>query len=154
MYSSVQFVEHANKYSSASVSSESVAEIKQVAQSSLTSATIENELRGLNFATLVSAGGMDFSERYLSNYMEREEIERCVERWLERRGELVEHNPRGFPDFWVKLVVMSTVTKLKIRHFERMLFSPGVINSMLRGYMETKEGRLSGFTLVIAIPER
>lgn len=62
-------MEHANKYSSASVSSESVAEIKQVAQSSLTSATIENELRGLNFATLVSAGGMDFSERYLSNYM-------------------------------------------------------------------------------------
>jgi len=34
-----------------------------------------------------------------------------------------------------------------------MLMSPVIVNGLLRGYLEINEGRLSGFTLVIAIPE-
>ncbi|NMG50879.1 hypothetical protein GO613_22560 [Azoarcus communis] len=154
MYSSVQFVEHANKYSSASVSNESVAEIKQVALSSPTSSANVREFLGRQLSALIDPRATDLQERYLSGRMDQREIESCVERWLERRGELVESNPRGFPDFLVRSDDDAHGYEVKyLRQFDRMLVSPSVVTSMLRGYMETKEGRLSGFTLVIAISE-
>jgi hypothetical protein len=154
MYSSVQFVEHANKYSSASVSIESVAEIKQVALSSPTSSANVRKFIGRHLSTLIDAQAIDLQERYLSGRMNQREIDSGVERWLERRGELVESNPRGFPDFLVRSDDDVHGYEVKyIRQFDRMFVPPSVVTSMLRGYLETKEGRLSGFTLVIAISE-
>lgn len=154
MYSSVQFVEHANKYSSATVSKESVAEIKQVALSSPTSSVNVREFLGRPLPSFMAPRGADLPEHFLSGRMDPRIIEGSVERWLERRGELVEPNPRGFPDFLVRSDDDVHGYEVKyLRQFDRMLISPGVVNGMLRGYMETKEGRLSGFTLVIVIPE-
>lgn len=154
MYSSVQFVEHANKYSSASVSNESVAEIKQVALSSPTTSVNVREFLGRSLPSLIAPRASDLPEHFLSGRIDPRIIESRVERWLERRGELVESNPRGFPDFLVRCDDDAHGYEVKyLRQFDRMLISPIVVNSLLRGYMETKEGRLSGFTLILAIPD-
>lgn len=158
MYSSVQFVEHANKYSTASVSNESVAEIKQVALSGPTSTAgmpirqyMMNHILSRDDSTTTSFGRSYMSDRIAQNAV----IEQCVARWLSRRGDTVETNPRGFPDLLVLDGEDTYGYDIKyIRHFDhRMILSPAIVNSLLRGYLETKEGRLSGFTLVIAIPE-
>lgn len=153
MYSSVQFVEHANKYSSGSVSNESVAEIKQVALSSPSSGNFRETI-GRYAAQFVETRMAELHENYPSERKDAREIENCVARWLGRHGEIVESNRRGFPAFLVRTDDDVHGYDVKyLRQFDRMLVSPAVVNSMLRGYMETKEGRLSGFTLVIAIEE-
>lgn len=153
MYSSVQFVEHANKYSTASVSNESVAEIKQVALFTPEDSRNVREFLGQSRQFPSSAAG-DLSSRFLSYRIDIRLIEQCVEDWLSRRGELVEANHRGFPDFLVRTDEDVHGYDVKyLRSFERMLMSPNVVNGLLRGYLEINEGRLSGFTLVIAIPE-
>lgn len=154
MYSSVQFVEHANKYSSASVSTESVAEIKHVTLSS--PATLPNVRHFIDWAlpSSIAPRSPDLSEYFFSDRMDARIVESCVEHWLERRGELVEANPRGFPDFLVRSGDDAHGYEVKsLRRFDQMLVSTTVVNSLLRGYMEIREGRLSGFTLVIIIPE-
>lgn len=153
MYSSVQFVEHANKYSTASVSNESVAEIKQVALFTPENSRNVREFQGQSRQFSTSSAG-DLASRFLSDRIDTRLIEQCVEVWLSRRGELVEANHRGFPDFLVRSDEEVHGYEVKyLRSFDRMLMSPIVVNGLLRGYLEINEGRLSGFTLVIAIPE-
>lgn len=153
MYSSVQFVEHANKYSTASVSNESVAEIKQVALFTPESSRNVREFLGQSRQFSTSNAG-DLASRFISDHIDTRLIEQCVEVWLSRRGELVEANHRGFPDFLVRTDEEVHGYEVKyLRSFDRMLMSPVVVNGLLRGYLEINEGRLSGFTLVIAIPE-
>lgn len=153
MYSSVQFVEHANKYSSASVSSESVAEIKQVALFNPDTLTNIRQFIGQSRQFPMAAS----REEPLRFQLERTDVravEQCVEVWLSRRGEFVESNQRGFPDFLVRSDEEVHGYEVKyLRSFDRMLMSPVVVNGLLRGYLEINEGRLSAFTLVIAIPE-
>lgn len=153
MYSSVQFVEHANKYSTASVSNESVAEIKQVALFTPENSRNAHEFldQSRQFST-TSAG--DLASRFINERIDTRLIEQCVEVWLSRRGELVEANHRTFPDFLVRTDEEIHGYEVKyLRSFYRMLMSPVLVNALLRGYLEINEGRLSGFTLVIAIPE-
>ncbi len=153
MYSSVQFVEHANKYSTASVSNESMAEIKQVALfNPETLANIREFLdQPRQYPAVVSR---DTASRFLFGQNDMRAVEQSVETWLSRRGELVEANHRGFPDFLVRSDEEVHGYEIKyLRSFDRMLMSPAVINALLRGYLEINEERLSAFTLVIAIPE-
>lgn len=153
MYSSVQFVEHANKYSTASVSNESVAEIKQVALFSPESSRNVREFLAQSRQFSTSNSG-NFASLFLGDRMDIRAIEQCVEVWLSRRGEFAEANHRGFPDFLVRTNEEVYGYEVKyLRNFDRMLMSPAVVNGLLRGYLEINEGRLSGFTLVIAIPE-
>lgn len=153
MYSSVQFVEHANKYSTASVSNESVAEIKQVALFSPENSRNVREFLGQS-RQFHTSNSNELTSQFLSDRMDMRVIEQCVEVWLSRRGEFVEVNHRGFPDFLVRTdeEVHGYDVKL-LRNFDRMLMSPTVVNGLLRGYLEINEGRISRFTLVIAIPE-
>lgn len=153
MYSSVQFVEHANKYSTASVSNESVAEIKQVALFSPESSVNVREYLGQS-RQFITSDPTDYAHRFPFGRMDPHVVEQCVERWLLRREEIVEANHRGFPDFLVRTDEEVHGYEVKyLRQFDRMLMSPVIINSLLRGYLEINEGRLSRFTLVIAIPE-
>lgn len=94
MYSSVQFVEHANKYSKAKVSTESVAEIEQVAQFDAdhsypkkytteidsTVKTLFRHERSRNKFNLIHEADMVFL-------------------WLSRIIENISQNPNGNPDF-------------------------------------------------------
>lgn len=153
MYSSVQFVEHANKYSTAKVSKESVEEIQQVAQAtSVPYIRLRDLLHAqapLNYASVE-----DLASPWLSERPDPREGEMAVAQWLSRSGKHVELNAKGFPDFVVRSGEHTHGYEVKyVRHFDRMIISPAVVNSLLRGYMETREGRLSEFTLVILIPE-
>lgn len=153
MYSSVQFVEHANKYSAASVSNESVAEIKQVALFSPENTESVHEYLGLS-RQFVTSDTADFTQRFISDRIDPRIIEQYVGRWLSRREDIVEINHRGFPDFLVRAGEDVHGYDVKyLRQFDRMLVSPIVINGLLRGYLEINEGRLSAFTLVIVIPD-
>jgi hypothetical protein len=155
MYSSVQFVEHANKYVSASVSTESVAEIEHVTLSNRATSgyTLESSWPPSSF---IAPEEHDLSELFLRDHIINiSSAESCVERWLECRGGLVEANHRGFPDFVVRSGDNVHGYEVKqIRQFDRMFFSQGVINSLLLGHLETLEGRLSDFTQIIIITER
>lgn len=154
MYSSDQFVEHANKYSSAKVSTESVEEIKQVAFSNYGLINGEQEYFDSARQNYIVQRGARMPNRFDEWRMDPRLVENCVERWLQRRGEHFEVNNRGFPDFLVQENnEVHGYEVRQMRQVERVLFSPSVVNNLLRGYMETREGRLSRFTLVISVPE-
>ena len=148
MYSSVQFVEHANKYAAARVSSESVAEIQQVLSSPA------HRLKSTDRALSATALMHDFGHREFLQPINMRKIEEAVAAWLrETQGE-VQVNRREFPDFLVRQGEDIHGYEIKfLRHFARMLFSPVVVNGILRGYLETKEGRLSELTMIIVIRE-
>lgn len=153
MYSSVQFVKHANEYSTVKVSDESVAEIRQVARTSHESVANVREYLNQPFQ-FDSTSPAEFAQRFSANRQDMMFLERGIERWLSRLGDTVEANTRGFPDLLVRNGEDAYGYEIKyLRNFDRMLVSPSVINSILRGYMEKKEGRLTGFTLIMAISE-
>lgn len=154
MYSSVQFVEHANKYASATVSSEAVDELKQVA---LAPPPRFEESRELSSMQLLAPRGARVTSEYM--YMDRPDpryVEEAVGAWLAQRHEDFHRNSHGFPDFIALERGGPHGFEVKFaRNFaDRMLVSPAVINSLLRGYLETREGRLSEFTLIVVIPDQ
>jgi len=156
MNSAAQFVEQANKYSAASVSTESVAEIQQVALFSQRSTDdlLEHMLHSTHFS---DRSRNNTPERYFSERIDPRSIEECVGDWLGRHEERIKINVRGFPDFLVyKNDDVHGYEVKYLRQSDRMFippFPPSIINGILRGYMETKEGRIAEFTLVIVISE-
>lgn len=153
IYSSVQFVEHANKYTTAAVSSASVAELQQVALSPTfrysTGRSFASEAAQFDSRSIRHSESMQFIDR-----PDPRSVEKAVGLWLSRTKESVEHNARGFPDFLAHFDNDVEGFEVKyLRDFDRLILSPNVINGLLRGYMEVKEGRLSAFTMVIVIPE-
>lgn len=153
MYSSVQFVEHANKYTAATVSSAAVDELKQVSIAHRT--TFEDrESMNLQMESLVrmsrSIGEYRYSER-----PDPRLLEDAVADWLLQRHENIRRNFQSFPDFVTSDCGDVHGFEVKfVRSFgERMVVSPSVVNSLLRGYLEKCEGRLSEFTLIAVIPD-
>ncbi|TCT10950.1 PIN-like domain-containing protein [Paralcaligenes ureilyticus] len=152
MYSSVQFVEHANKYYSANVSQESVAEIEQVTLSDPTpwAEFYAGQLSRLSFPH--AAGPSEHDP--LADLVDRRAIDHAVKRWLEHGGEFVESNPHGFPDFLISSDDdVHGYEVAYLRQIDRKVSFPAVANRLLRGYIEIQEGRLSNFTLIIVITE-
>ncbi|TWG40983.1 hypothetical protein ATF69_0272 [Acidovorax delafieldii] len=151
MYSSVQFVEHANKYSAATVSSQSVAELKQVALAPRMEAGRDYQL----IESATASRLMSPSDPYL--YMDRPDlrhIERLVAEWLQSIHDDVRPNQHGFPDFIaIEGEDVHGFEVKYVRNFDRMVTSPSIVNSLLRGYMETREGRLSEFTAILVVSE-
>ena len=145
MYSSSRFLEHAKRYLSAPVSTESVAEIEHVALSGLDQSTDRR-----SYLALSSFSDLEHRAR---PYLQMNTIETSVERWLNSNGQLAERNRRGFPDFVARDSDGLHGYEVKfLRTFRQMLVSPITVNALLRGYLEVREGRLSRFTLIIAIP--
>lgn len=149
MYSSVQFVEHANKYSAATISTESVAEIKQVTLFHPTQSADSDTHKFYS-----SLGPADLSrEALLPHVLKRNEIddpEKYVKDWLLRSIEFIETNHWGFPDFLAKDngKIHGYEVKALVNH-NSALTSPGIERALSHGYQEIKEGNISGFTLII-----
>ena len=78
-------------------------------------------------------------------------IERAVLGWLsEIHGEIIANE--RFPDFIAMNEDGLLGYEVKVlRSFERMLFTSPIVKSMLRGYLEVKEGNLSKFTMIVVI---
>lgn len=153
MYSSVQFVEHANKYSTATVSSQSVAELKQVALAPQPRTEVVRDYQSIEPANLSRSVGLTSQYLYLDRPDQRY-LEEVIASWLQKTKTEVRVNPHGFPDLIAIDGEDAQGFDVKfVRTFERMLVSPAVVNSLLRGYLETREGRLSEFTTILVIPE-
>lgn len=153
MYSSVQFVEHANKYTTATVSNEAVDELKQVALAPQPRFTESRDFTSLLASPRSARGSSEFM------YIDRPDpryVEEAVGAWLSQRHQNFHPNSHGFPDFIALDRGGPHGFEVKfVRNFaDRMLGSPSVVNSLLRGYMETREGRLSEFTLIVVIPDQ
>ena len=135
------------------MSTEAVAELKQVIHAS----------PGVAVATgstaRIAAGTELFHSQELGSevayeWQDPQAIESAVYDWLRNTRGNAELNTRGFPDFLVREDDDTHGYEVKfLRHFDRMLLPPGVVNAMLRGYLETKEGRLASFTLVVVVRE-
>ncbi|NMM07418.1 PIN domain-containing protein [Polaromonas sp.] len=153
IYSSVQFMEHANKYTTVAVSSESVAELQQVALSP----TIRYPTTRSFIAEAAPFEARSIRLNESTQFIDRPDlrgIERSVGLWLSQTNERVEYNLRGFPDFLVNSDNDIEGFEVKyLRDFDRLILSSYIVNGLLRGYMEMKEGRLSAFTMVIVMPE-
>jgi hypothetical protein len=154
MYSSVQFIEHANKYTAARVSNQAVKELQQIVVSPITTSVHRDLLIRYNIESHESRPRVIREDLATYERIDHRQIEASVETWLARQFGDVRANTRGFPDFVVYDGQDAHGFEIKYaRDFERMLLSPSVINGILRGYFETKEGRLSLFTMVIVIGE-
>ncbi|VVN16715.1 hypothetical protein PS662_04136 [Pseudomonas fluorescens] len=94
MYSSVQFVEHANKYSKAKVSTESVAEIEQVAQFDADHAypkAYNNDMEN-SLTTL-------YRHEHFRKEIDITHQENMLFHWLSRTVQNLLPNPTGSPEF-------------------------------------------------------
>jgi hypothetical protein len=96
MYSSVQFVEHANKYSKAKVSTESVAEIEQVAQSHIDHFFPQHHYNKLGEAMAVEL------TRSLESKSNRKLENEAMYFWLSTMVPGVFRNLNGHPEYLVK----------------------------------------------------
>lgn len=145
MYSSVQFLANAESFTQADVSEESVTELEEVVRLGPTEMPARRE--ETNALT-----PRDSDYRRL-NVLDFVRVERAVLKWLTRRFDIVS-TTRGFPDFIVETAQGLHGYEVKYtRNFSRLLFSPSVVNAMLRGYVEVSEGRLSSITIIMAVDE-
>lgn len=147
MYSSAQFLELSGKYLQAKVSPKSVLDMKDATESRGPLGQLQDSmLKTINF-------DIPFHDKH-DGFLASSDSENHIIAWLSAKYQSpIIANHRGFPDFVVENGEQILGYEVKfLRKFDRMLFSPQVINSLLRGYMEVSEGRLSSFNLVIVIP--
>lgn len=154
MYSSVQFVEHANKYTAAQVSTQAVQELQQVLVAPTGSSIPYEFVSRYNFDSQDARAHVMRDDYAAYERVDFGQIEAGVANWLASKYGDVRLNARGFPDFVAYDGQDAHGFEVKyVRDFDRMLLSPSIVNGILRGYFETKEGRLSLFTMVIVIGE-
>jgi hypothetical protein len=155
MYSSVQFVEHANKYSSAQVSVESVAEIQNVTSTETLIPTTRHEKLIENSELL----RFDYSENirrypYGTRQLDLRFNELSVGNWLQSLGYDATYNENDFPDILIRKSQGIHGYEVKsTKNLRKFLFSASAINALMQGYIEKNERRLNAFSLVIVIPE-
>lgn len=150
MYSAKSFANFAGRYTSATVSEKSLVDIDTIAST--------------NFTRL--AGGQEASSAFLARRYGRPEmgsnralsleVEQIVFQWLLSQGfRVVEPESRfGFPDFTLEAAGDLPPHGVEVKFSSRpdQMFNPRLVDeSMMRGYIEVEEGRLSDITLVFVI---
>lgn len=151
MYSSVQFLEHAKTYTKTKISDTSLAELQDVVrQNALYKLVDRGDSNYVRRNALLDY--VNLTPRSIERFDMRP-IEASVLRWLENTfGEVV--CSKGFPDFLISSPDGLHGFEVKfVRHFEKFAFPPALVNSMLRGYVEVNESRLTSLTLVVVIEE-
>ncbi|WP_429956057.1 PIN-like domain-containing protein [Gluconobacter japonicus] len=140
MYSSVQFLENAKQFIKANVSDESLSELKEVNNS-----RDRNNYYSFWVNKISDGKNSKISSRNFIEYLS------SIEEWLSRRYGDVQVS-RSFPKFVVPGEIGPHGYDVKIiPSISPVLFPPGIINAILRGYMEVKEGRLARFTVIILL---
>jgi hypothetical protein len=145
MYNSVQFVQHAPRYTQAQVSAEAVNELKEIAEAD--SVRVEAAPSPADFPepSEISANPIYALRRYLERL--------AVKRWIEQtEGPVVENE--GFPDFIVpsdsgrrgfEIHVLTAATDTLITGMS--------LPSLRQGAAEIANDRLDEFTLALAVPK-
>jgi hypothetical protein len=150
MYAPDQFLVQSERYTKANVTQKAVDEI---AQALMTPPSVAN---WMNYPAKVLGNppARFYGGGAVSAKAEGQAAVRAVGAWLVESGHEVEIRSHGFPDFIVYDQAGRTGYDVKFqKNFTNMLFSPAVVNGMLRGYHATHEGLLDRFILVVVIDE-
>lgn len=148
MYSSVQFVEQANKYVSAKVSKESVAELQNMLAD-----TEKNRRVFISHSSVDNYDNelIDSKQRYFSD---PRNIEELIGNWLRKRGDLVEAT-QGFPDFVVKRNSGYHGFEVKLlNRIDKITSHPILTDILRRASLDISINRLNSFTLIVVVPEK
>jgi len=151
MYSAVQFIEHANKYTAAKVSKQAVQELQQVivSPSTVRISSEFNQYLGSSFESLrpeVTKGRRGL--RQVTRYTEEK-----VAKWLSGSYGTLIFNYQGFPDIVASSEEGKHGYEVKtVRDISKILTS-SVSAGVRQGYIEIEEGRLTTFTMIIVIDE-
>lgn len=154
MYSPVQFVEHANKYTATTISTQSVDELKHVTSAPQTRFEADRDIASHHEYDSILRYGQSLNEFKYYDRPDPRYVEEAVGDWLRQNYRDV-HKTKGFPDFVVTQDDEPLGFEVKVIKSinERIAFSSSVVSSLLKGYLETSEGRLSNFTLILVIQE-
>ncbi|EPR42190.1 hypothetical protein dsx2_0117 [Desulfovibrio sp. X2] len=122
----------------------------RVAINAITSSFFDAALNDLSFLNNQS-GIYHIKNNILNTWKNEYQDEDAVYAWLQETHENVFRN-RTFPDFIAHRNTRTIGYEVKyLRNFEKFIFPPSIINSLLRGYMEVHEGRLSEFHVIAII---
>lgn len=149
MYSSVQFVEHANKYSKAKVSTESVAEIEQVAQFDVDHIYPKAYNNDLENALITLYRHKNPRKQIDISYQED-----VLFHWLSRNVQNILPNPAGSPEF-----VASTPKGIHGYILSRGLQVSGDIestqlpNRVRKALFQVLDGKLSALTVFFILDD-
>ncbi|MCY1228049.1 hypothetical protein D9M72_403440 [compost metagenome] len=160
MYSSVQFVEHANKYTTAAVSSESVAELQQVAKLDFDPLIIPRTKH--DFSRMkesfyrkrpsVFIGGGSH-EDIQSLQLKNNALRAAILNWIDSEYGSVESNASDFPEYIVQIEYGGYHGfELKTANTISSLYGSGIQAAIIRGHFETGGSGISQFTLITSIP--
>jgi len=143
MYSSSQFLENARNFTKAKISDQSVTQLEEVARSSAHADRMPERRESMGYL----APGRPYQS------IDFARIELAAFEWLKRKfGEV--RALRDFPDFIVEKAQGLHGYEVKYtRQTFRLIMSPSIINSLLRGYVEVNEGRLVNFSLILVSDE-
>lgn len=140
MYSDEQFLEHAQRYSGANISENTLSELREVTMSNV---------RDLNDIRLSEKSAIFDGDWYkLASSMTVARAESCVFEWIRRHFEIVTHT-QSFPDFIVQSEVGLQGFEVKrLFHNLDSLFSM-VTSALQHGYSAITNGILAQFTFVV-----
>lgn len=148
MYSASQFLENARNFTKAVVSDQSVTELEQVSRSNPETSLSDLEetptqhmrpSRPMEFLTSTQISAPSYGAR----------VEKAVFRWLRDQFDEIGIT-NSFPDFVVEKLNGKYGYEVKyIRNISGFLFTPPVVNAMMRGYLEVNEKRLSGIGIIV-----
>ncbi|UOQ97705.1 PIN-like domain-containing protein [Hymenobacter sp. 5317J-9] len=152
MYSSVQFVEQANKYVSAKVSKESVTELQNV---------LSDVERKQNHKIFISHSYTNparvneaFAQGQATYFSNPKVVEEVIGNWLKKRGLIIKAY-QEFPDFIVERGIGYQGFEVKLlERLDTVKSVSALMDILMRGYVEVSTGNLNAFTLIIVIPER
>jgi len=153
MYSADLFLQNARTFTEAKISEESVSDVREVSRAN---ALLRHGLQHGALASYSDFAVNALSRGALSPYKnewahEDHASEFAVFNHLRSRFDDISVN-RGFPDFIATVGDERLGFEVKyLRNSERILINPRVVESMARGSIEVKEGRLDKFTLFIVI---
>jgi hypothetical protein len=148
MYSPVQFLENAKRFTKAQVSDSLVKELSQVVRIHSSYYSLPDPEIDLSHAT--------WEEVSLAPpRLAIEKSEEAVSDWLQNHFKGVQRNIGVFPNFIVPTINGPHGFDVKyIRNFVGFRIPMIVIHALSRGYVEINEDRLSNFTLVIVVESR
>lgn len=136
MYTSEKFLENAKTFAEATVSEEAVSDVQYVTR----------DVARYVFNPAIATG----RNKETSSFRLQAQVQVAVFNWLAHRYEDVEIN-MGFPDFLVNGEGGMQGFDVKVLRTPNSIALPNVQNSLLQGYGEVNEGRLSRFTLILVM---
>lgn len=156
MYTSAQFVKHANQYISAKVSTQSLEEIEQVNQFPRESINILVDDDAIMSNNLMRVGGIKkWIESASNEVVKKNNSAFYFLQWLRKRGVIASERKGEFPRILSEDEGYRDGYEIRLlKNFPEGPLELSIQITLLQGQLEVRRGGLSSFTIVLIIPER